>query len=81
MEPDSKSVFVSNLLQLPLKIYRLNLETGRRELIKTISPSDPAGIIGYSYMFLTPDAKTYVYGFRRYLSEVYIVENLSPAGQ
>ena len=39
-------------------------------------PSDPAGVEYLGPIFPTPDGKTYVYGYRRLLSDLYLVEGL-----
>ena len=57
------------------RVYRLDLETGRRELWKEIAPLDPVGaqILG---VHVAPEANAYVVGYRRLLSELYLVEGL-----
>ena len=39
-------------------------------------PSDPAGVIHIGPIVLTPDGKTYVYGYHRTLSDLYLTEGL-----
>ena len=39
-------------------------------------PSDPAGVNIILPILLTPDGKSYVYGYRRMLSDLYLVEGL-----
>jgi eukaryotic-like serine/threonine-protein kinase len=58
----------------PLKVYRLDLTTGRLELWKELSvPDIGAGAVG---VLPTPDGKSYVYGYTRYFSDLFIVEGL-----
>ena len=73
---DGKSLFVFHPLDLPIKIYRLNLAAGNKELVREIKPSDQVGTFGAIYCFLTPNAKTYIYGLRKYLFDLYIAEGL-----
>jgi hypothetical protein len=40
------------------------------------SPNDRAGLIAITRRQLTPDAKSYAYGYRRVLSELYMAEGL-----
>ena len=72
--PDS--VYVARTNELPVKIRRLDLKTGRAEIVKELSPSDPAGILGPIQIFMTPDARAYVYGVNRTLSSLFLVEGL-----
>ena len=73
---DGRSLYVRRPLELPLKIYRLDLGTGRKELLNEISVSDAAGISGYPTVFLSSDGRSYVYQFQRYLSELYLTKGL-----
>jgi serine/threonine protein kinase/WD40 repeat protein len=73
---DGRSIYVYTSRQMPVKIYRLNYSTGARELLKEIMPSDPAGILYPPRVFITPDGRSYVYQFQRYLSELYLIDGL-----
>jgi len=70
------SLFVSRPGDLPAKVFRIDLTTGRRELVKQITPLDPAGVFSIDPILMTRDGKTYVYSYRRLLSELYLVEGL-----
>jgi len=61
---------------VPAKVFRLDLATGKREPWKDLAPADPAGVWSMVSVMLTPDGKSYAYGFSRSLSELYIVEGL-----
>jgi len=70
------SLFVLNpFAELPLKLFRLDLVTGRRELWKEVMPADPAGFSMIN-LVLTPDGKSYAYGYTRDISELYLIEGL-----
>ena len=73
---DGNSLYVYHDRDLPLKMFRLNLSTGNRELLREIAPTDPAGRLGSVNVLLTPDGKGYVYSFTRYLSDLYLVKGL-----
>lgn len=73
---DGDSLYVYHDRELPLKIFRLNLSTGHRELLREITPADPAGRLGSVNVLLTPDGKGYVYAFTRHLSDLYLVKGL-----
>jgi len=61
---------------MPFKIYRVDTQTGEETLWKELTPADPAGIRGIASVRITPDGESYVYNFRRTLSELYLVEGL-----
>ena len=73
---DGGSLFVSRLQGLPVKIFRLNLATGSRTPWREMNPSDPAGVFGIDPIRLTRDGKSYVYSYRRLLSDLYLMEGL-----
>jgi Tol biopolymer transport system component len=62
--------------ELPGKIHRIDLATGRRELWKEIMPRDPAAFGGFGNVTLTPDRKTYAYNLNRIFCTLYLVEGL-----
>jgi DNA-binding winged helix-turn-helix (wHTH) protein/dipeptidyl aminopeptidase/acylaminoacyl peptidase len=73
---DGSSLYVYKPLDLPLRVYKLSVLDGRRELIKEIAPTNSSGVFGNIYLFMTADAKTTLYGLRRYLIDLYLVNGL-----
>jgi DNA-binding winged helix-turn-helix (wHTH) protein/Tol biopolymer transport system component len=60
----------------PMKIYRLNLQNGQRQLFKEIDPADETGLYDMSHLLMSADGRAYVYGYTRLLSELYLVNGL-----
>lgn len=73
---DNKALFVYQPGEVPAKVYRLDLATGKRTLWKQLVPGDPAGVATIGPILVTPDGKTFVYGFHRTLADLYLVEGL-----
>ena len=73
---DSTGLFVYRTSDLPAKVYRLNLTTGERTLWKQLMPPDPAGVEMVGPIEPSADGKAYVYGYRRMLSDLYLVHGL-----
>jgi eukaryotic-like serine/threonine-protein kinase len=73
---DGKSLYVFRLSDLPARVYRLDLSTGRRELWKEFLLADRTGITFIPRIQLTADGKSYVYSYTRTLSELYLVDGL-----
>jgi len=73
---DGQSLYIYSWEKMSLKISRLNLTTGRKELLKEVTPADRAGIFYPPTMLITPDGKAYVYSLRRYLMELFLVDGL-----
>jgi hypothetical protein len=49
---------------------------GKREPWKELSPTDPAGVHAIGTVHITPDGKSYVYGFGSTLGDLYLAEGL-----
>ncbi|HEU5236093.1 MAG TPA: protein kinase [Pyrinomonadaceae bacterium] len=73
---DANSIYTCTRNQIPVKLYKVNLDTGRKELLKELTPADQAGILGAINVLMTPDAKAYIYSFTRNLSDLYLVKGL-----
>jgi len=73
---DGKSVFILENRGVPATVYRVDIETGKRELWKTITPEETSGAYFTSPVQIGIDEKSYVYGINRRLSDLYVVEGL-----
>jgi serine/threonine protein kinase/dipeptidyl aminopeptidase/acylaminoacyl peptidase len=73
---DGRSLYVYRGGDLPSKVYRLEVATGNRTLWRELMPPDPSGVEFVGPVLPTPDGKSYVYGYRRLLSDLYLVEGL-----
>ena len=62
-------------MELPFRVFRVELSNGRREPWRTITPQDPAGLWAADLM-LMPDGNSYAYNCKRLLSDLYLVEGL-----
>ena len=72
---DGHSVYVQRYDELLIRVFRVDIVTGRKEPFKEIAPADPAGIYE-SVIRLTPDGKPYLYQLGRELSTLYLVDGL-----
>ena len=73
--PDGKTLLVRTR-SVPAKVNRINLETGKRELWREITPADPAGIQSIVGIRFSADGKAYAYSAGRVLSDLYVVDGL-----
>ncbi len=73
---DGGSVYVYRPGQVPARVERVELATGRREPWLEIHPADLAGVPAITPVQLTADGRGYVYGYRRVLSDLYVVTGL-----
>ncbi len=72
---DGRSLFVRTFETNPLKVYRLELSSGRMELWREFSLSD-IGEAGGADVIPTPDGKSYVYSYTRSFADLFIAEGL-----
>jgi Tol biopolymer transport system component len=74
-EPDGKSILVMHG-GVPAKIARISLDTSRRQEVRQIAPSDPAGVQGIIAVRFSADGKSYAYSYMRSLSDLWVVDGL-----
>jgi WD40 repeat protein len=63
-------------LEIPLHIYKLNIATGERSAMFSLSPSNPTGIVFIYNPLFTSDEKHFVYTQARLLSTLYTATGL-----
>jgi hypothetical protein len=73
---DGQSVFVQRLDGPGVKVFSVEVATGARKLVREFRPVDPAGVLGPGQVDLTPDARFWVHGYMRDLSDFYVVDGL-----
>ncbi len=73
---DGKSIYVYQDDVTRAQLFRLDLSTGKRELLRTLSPPDIAGLAGIESLRITSDANAYAYSYNRALSALYLVKGL-----
>jgi Tol biopolymer transport system component len=73
---NGRALYVRRWDEMPARVFRLDLETGRRELWRQIMPADRTGVVNIRGVLPTPDGRAYAYSYLRILSELYVVEGL-----
>ena len=71
-----ESLYVLQFGGVPSGVYKIHLATGERTLSGELSPADPAGVFDVDKLFMTADGSAYVYSYRRFLSDLKVVEGL-----
>jgi len=57
-------------------IFRLEVGTGRRQMLTDLAPSDPAGLTAIVPVRITPDARFFAYSYDRALSNLFLVKGV-----
>ena len=76
---DSRALYVREDEDLSSRIYRVDLSSGDRKLLKEIVP-DPVGLIGIEVkpggIQITPDGKSYVYTYWTFTPDLFVLDGL-----
>jgi len=73
---DGRALFVYRRAELPARVYRLDLATGRKQLWKELMPADPAGVISVAAVQISADESSWIYNYRRVLSDLYLLQGI-----
>jgi hypothetical protein len=73
---DGRSLFVRVIQQIPARIQRLELATGRLEPWREFAPTDRAGAIFVMALQFADDETSYAYSVLRVTNELFLVEGL-----
>jgi dipeptidyl aminopeptidase/acylaminoacyl peptidase len=72
---DGRSLFTRETLGVEMRIFRRDLDTGQRMLVKDFVVPDPAGILS-AWPLVSADGRTFVYNWQRGLNSLYLVDGL-----
>jgi serine/threonine protein kinase len=70
-ESSSGALFVWDR-RIPLRVFRVDLATGRRTLALSVEPRDPTGVL-YGHVRFAPDLAHFLFRFRRHTSYLAVV--------
>jgi serine/threonine protein kinase/Tol biopolymer transport system component len=73
---DGRALFFTRVPTSTVEIHRVEVSTGRQNLVRSLVIQDPAGVRTPLRVSITPDGKYYAYSFERVLSNLYLVEGL-----
>ena len=73
---DGRALYVKERVGRSVRIHRVELETGRSELWRTLAPSDVTGLDEIYAIQISDDGESYYYTFMRKYSDLFIVEGL-----
>jgi eukaryotic-like serine/threonine-protein kinase len=76
---DGRYLYVSRQQDLPGRVFRIEIETGRRELWKELMPADPAGVVHVNDtpIAISRDGKSYAYTYiRTVVSDLYLLDGV-----
>ena len=68
---DGRSVMLFRTNQIPARVEKVDLATGKRTLVRLLSPPDRSGTTGINWFSFSPDEKWYAYSYSRNASQLY----------
>ncbi|MFI5119614.1 MAG: protein kinase [Thermoanaerobaculia bacterium] len=71
---DGRSILVYKTWEVPARLQRIELASGRRQLVRSIGPVDLTGVLQIGTFALSDDLKSYAYSCRRMVSHLFLVE-------
>jgi DNA-binding winged helix-turn-helix (wHTH) protein/Tol biopolymer transport system component len=73
---DPRYIYAYQVKPAPVTVYRVNVRTGERQAFRELRPTDITGLGPISHILFSADGRAYVYGYARFLSELYLVTGL-----
>src|SRR5579872_88343 len=73
---DGRFAYVYHDEKTSAPVYRLDVITGKTDLVTTLAPSDSAGVTAIVTVRMTADGKSYAYSFDREHSDLFLVEGV-----
>jgi Tol biopolymer transport system component len=74
---DGRALFVSRVLSVRQRdLARLDLSTGRREVIATFGPTDAAGVLAIAAPVVSADGRVFAYRYQQVLSDLFVATGL-----
>ena len=73
---DGRALYSYRITDLPGRVYRLDLVTGKATVHREMLPADPAGIWRIHPVRVTPDGSSYAYTYARRLGDLYVFDGL-----
>jgi eukaryotic-like serine/threonine-protein kinase len=78
---DGRSLFVGQLPNIPVVIYRLDIASGRTTLWKQLAPTDSTGIMSVGPVVIAPNGKYYAYSYLSDLNTLCLMTGINAARQ
>jgi Tol biopolymer transport system component len=73
---DGRSLYVCRRRDIPAHVVTLDLATGRKSPWRDLAPADGSGIVDVAPVIATPDGTSYIYGYSRTLSDLYVIDGM-----
>jgi len=73
---DGRSLLVFRENELPVRVEKVELESGRRMLVRELAPADRSGVTGINNVSMSRDGKWHAYSYGRDVFQLFTVEGV-----
>mgnify|MGYP001213542238 CR=1 FL=1 len=73
---DGSMLYGYHIGELPSRIYKVAIETGKQSLIQELRPAVPAGVVMVAPVQVSRDGKRFAYSYNQTLSVLYLISGL-----
>jgi WD40 repeat protein len=73
---DGSALYGYQMGELPSKIYRVQISTGKQTVIQQLRPGAPAGVVAVKPVVASRDGKRFAYSYNESLSVLYLISGL-----
>jgi dipeptidyl aminopeptidase/acylaminoacyl peptidase len=73
---DSSSIYGYRSGEIPSKIQKVNISTGKQTLVQELTPAAPAGVVMVAPIVVSPDGTRFAYSYSQILSVLYLISGL-----
>jgi serine/threonine protein kinase len=73
---DGSALYVITRGAIPATLFRVNVTTGEREIIREIAPSDATGVAGLTLLRLSRDGSAFAFSYPQRSGDLYVITGL-----
>jgi hypothetical protein len=73
---DGKALFCYRSGEFPSQVYRVEIATGKAQVIKELKPGVTAGVVMLAPIVVSRDGKYFAYSYNQTLSALYLISGL-----
>jgi hypothetical protein len=73
---DGKALYIFKSGAPPVKIYRLEIASGKATMLREIIPTDRAGVVRLAAIVANPAGSEFAYSYLQSLSVLYVISGL-----
>ncbi len=73
---DSKGLYVYRAGEVPMKIERVDIASGKMSFVRELVPADRAGVVSIAPVVTNQNASEFAYSYYQTLSVLYVISGL-----